>query len=274
MEFVKIFDIAQPIADGSSFYVPNFLQTLGVDADALFQEFVSTDDLFIPRNDPASLYRGNELTREKFYVNLCSDDRVAKYSFPGFQWEAMERLYLPRTDPRSTVVVDLAERLDRVLGYKSNQCIGTLYDRATDCIGSHSDRPLDLANNSWIINISLGDHRDFRMKERNADEQTIWIAKNEKAEHEMYENKSGKHAEDVFMMHGSAILLSTSTNSRWTHEVPPPQHADWSKRVSLCFRDISTQVTQTKLANEARKSREMKKLAAEKKAAKRARLDL
>ena len=104
MDLVKIFDIAQPIADGSSFYLPNFLQALDVDADNLFAGFVNAEDLFIPRSDRASLYRGNELTREKFYVNLCTDDRVAKYSFPGFQWEAMERLYLPRSDPRSTSV--------------------------------------------------------------------------------------------------------------------------------------------------------------------------
>ena len=132
-------------------------------------------------------YRGNELTREKFYVNLCTDDRVAKHSFPGFQWEAMERLNLPRSDPRSTSVVDLAARLDRALGYKSNECIGTLYQRQTDFIGARSDKPLDLANQSWIINISLGDHRVFRMLERSADEQTEWIAKNKKAANEMYE---------------------------------------------------------------------------------------
>jgi hypothetical protein len=54
-----------------------------------------------------------------------------------------------------------------------------------------------------------------------------------------------------------------------------PQHADWSKRVSLCFRDISTCVTQKKLAKEAETSRKNKARAAEEKdEAKRARLDL
>jgi len=267
MDLVKIFDIRHPVADGSSFYVPNFLQVLGVDADALFSGIVNADDLFNPREERASLYRGHELTREKFYVNLAVDG-VAKYSFPGFQYEAMEKLYLPRSDPRASAVVDLAGRLESVLGYKTNQCIGTLYQRQTDGIVAHSDSPVDLKNNSWIVNISLGDHRVFRMNERSVDKQAKWIANrtNKKAADETYENVTGKHYEDIVMTHGSAVLLSTSTNSRWTHQVLTPQHADWSKRVSLCFREIATCLTETQLAKKAEASRKNKARAADEKA--------
>ena len=84
---------------------------------------------------PASLFRGRELTHEKVYFTWLW--MVAKYLvklvIPFWaSAETLEKLYLPRSDPRSRAVVELAERLVSVIGYKASQCVGTLCQRQMD----------------------------------------------------------------------------------------------------------------------------------------------
>ena len=251
-EIIPIFEACgmnvQRIADGISFFVPDFCLKSGILADDIFNTLMFTDDLFMDRSNPVTLFRGNELTREKFYVNLKNDGNIPKYGFPGFQYKGMQH-YLSRDDFRSVPVVHIADILAKQLGCYSTQCIATRYNRPLDSISAHSDRPKDITLNSWICNISLGDHRVLRMRERTEEQQSKWLqnVNNKKASSETYVNTSGKTDEDIIMTHGSALFLSTSTNSRWTHELLQPTHDNFSPRISLIYRDIATALTPRQL---------------------------
>jgi hypothetical protein len=71
------------------------------------------------------------------------------------------------------------------------------------------------------------------------------------------------------MRHGSAIVLSTSTNSRWTHEVPPPLPPyPAAPRASIVLRNIATKLTSEEVGKLISASKRTKEKAALNKAKK------
>ncbi|MCI5058942.1 MAG: alpha-ketoglutarate-dependent dioxygenase AlkB [Flavobacteriales bacterium] len=64
-------------------------------------------------------------------------------------------------------------------------------------IGPHRDAPKGLIENSYIVTISLGEERIFRMRP--------W---------------KGKGSKDFVLDHGKVVVIPWKTNLNWTHEVP------------------------------------------------------
>ena len=270
-----------PLADGTSYYCPYFCAEVGLDADELWSKLGRGDvsaggDLWLDPALPCMGYRGNQLKRVKFFVNL-HPELTAKYSYSGYQHEALEH-YHERDSLTSRFVADTSDHLVNGLSIDCkpvsfSQAIGTLYRDPNHNIGGHSDRPADIAPASYIVDLSFGAERVFVMRERTAEEQAAWLAKppNKKAATENYINLTGRTEDVVTMQHGSCIILSTSTNSRWTHEVPPPVgYGPVAPRASLIFRNIATLLTTEKVAKLVAGSKRAKARAAAKKAAKRA----
>jgi len=266
-----------PIADGLSLYAENFCAEAGIDADGLWSTMSKGGpSLWLDPDAPYMKYRGRILAREKFFVNLHPKNH-AKYSYSGFQYDAMPHYYSRDYAP-SSFVTKIADSMNANLRVNDEavaftQAIGTHYCLKNHNIGPHSDRPQDIKQRSWILDISLGGDRDFVMAERTDAEQTAWLSKpaNVRAGVEPYVNASGKNTDRITMKHGSAILLSTATNSRWTHEVPAPV-GDWTPRASLIFREIETMMSREELDAEIAKSRKNKDRALVAKEAKRAKV--
>ena len=253
--------------------MPSFCKQVGIDAGALCNLLEYTRDLWNDPNADYMLNRGNPLPRIKFFVNL-DEELIRFYTYPGAQWAATMS-YLTPADERARLVVDAVNAM-RGLAVdgklvKMNHAIGTKYSEHNHSIKPHSDRPQSIACGSFIVGLSFGDARDFVLSERTPQQQTEWLKKpaNAKAAHEPYNNKTGRTEEVVTMTHGSAIILSTSTNSRWVHSVPPPQHECWTARFSLIFRDISSGYTPAELqkkvasAHESKVKRDAKKASAD-----------
>ena len=247
------------------------MKEAGLDAEAIWTSLgrgETSPNLWLDPDNDAMHYRGNELRRIKFFVSLTEDGRVPRYSYDGFQWTAMP-LYHARNTPSIDFVVKLADKISGPNGlrradapeefFSCNQAIGTLYKTRRHKIGTHSDRPRDIKPGSWIFDISFGADREFVMHERTDAEQHEWINQhgghNLSAAAEPYCNHLGRTTERVTMTHGSAILLTTSTNSRWTHEVPPPRGPFPGPRASLVFRDIVTQLTPGVMAKAVAKAK-------------------
>jgi alkylated DNA repair dioxygenase AlkB len=267
------------LADGKSYFYPNFLAEAGIDAGDLWAKFGSGQaipELWLDPSEPAMKYRGRELQRIKFFVSLSCDGGIPRYSYTGFQYDSMS-LYKNFDSPEVSFVVELADKLRRGLIVDShpvdfNQAIGTLYQDRDHNIGAHSDRPRDIQPVSFIFDISLGGDRDFVLAERTADEQEKWIrnSNNILATGEAYANNLGRVVDRVTMRHGSAIVLSTATNSRWTHEVPKPLPMyPAAPRVSLVLRQIATKISNDELCARVEASKRAKAAAAKAKEARR-----
>ena len=148
---------AIPIAEGSSYFIPDFCKQVGIDADALRHGLETTPGLW---NDPTAVYmlnRGWPLKRTKFFVNL--DHNLTRfYSYPGAQWRSTESYIMP-TDARARLVVDAVSAMTGLAVdgklVKMTHAIGTKYSKPEDSIGEHSDMPLDIANGSYIIGLSF-----------------------------------------------------------------------------------------------------------------------
>jgi alkylated DNA repair dioxygenase AlkB len=201
-----------PVADGTSLLFPNFCEDLGINADALYEAAVVQMPWNNRRNEP--YMKGGQL----FVAHLDQDDDGRRAS--------------------SSFLTHVSQCLNDVFGFQPNHVIGTQYSLSTDCIGPHSDQPSDLTPKSWIVNISLGDERDFVLRQRTPREQDAWLLKNDVSNEDVYVNYTGRSYERFTLNHGSAVFLSTTTNSRWTHEVLPAGcDPIYDSRISLVFRD-------------------------------------
>lgn len=243
------FEHIVPLADGTSLFFPHFCRDLGIQADALYE--AAAEMPWIKRDQPFMCYRGNMLKRQLFFVHLNhTASTVPKYSYPGFQYETMPH-YMDETDHRTAFLTYLSTCLSDVFGFRANHVIGTQYSNASDFISPHSDRPSNLCPRSWIVRISLGDQHDFVLKERTPEEQASWLPKNDISGEDPYVNFTGRTHERITLKHGSAVFLSTTTNSRWTHEVLPAGPMPiYNSRISLVFRDIQTLVDKTRIAKQ------------------------
>lgn len=68
---------AEPIADGASFYLPNFAEEAGIDTNDLMEDLFERE--YNPRDAAYMKYRGNNLARSKIFINLDEDaDKVYK----------------------------------------------------------------------------------------------------------------------------------------------------------------------------------------------------
>lgn len=214
---------ALPIGDGRSFFCPRFCDEAGLDKDELFSA-LSRPELFQPPDAPHMRYRGNMLARVKFFVSHAPVEGVTPaYRYPGFCWEAVAHYMTLETAPAQLggLLQGLRNKLS-VDGsrHEYSQTIGTLYRDGDDSIGWHADKAKDIAEDSLIVDVSLGAERTFSLRAKGAEA-----------------------GEEFVMEHGSAVLLSTATNAAYEHAVLKQPHGA-GPRVSLVFRNIQTQLAQ------------------------------
>jgi len=188
-----------------------------------------------------------------FFPNFCQDMRIdpdALYEAAvEMPWMDRKRFFVHlTTSHRTDFLTYLTRCLSIVFGFRANHVTGAQYSNLSDVSGAHSDRPLDLCPKSWIVIIRLGDTRDFVLKERLPEEHVEWLRQNDVSEEDPYVNFTGRSYERITMTHGSAVLLSTATNSRWTHEVPvgqtPMDDSCNDSCISLVFRDVQADMKQ------------------------------
>ncbi|HEU4411062.1 MAG TPA: isochorismatase family protein [Polyangiaceae bacterium] len=119
-----------------------------------------------------------------------------------------------------TPAVDAIRReVERRVGHPLNHCLLQLYRGGRDWISEHSDKTLDLARPSTIINVSLGRMRTMVLKPKR--------------------EAAGAAAQKLPLPHGSFLVMDLATNRDYYHAIRQEGEGG-GPRISLTFRHIGT----------------------------------
>jgi len=123
-----------------------------------------------------------------------------------------------------TPLVDgIRHAVEAHVGHPLNHCLLQLYRHGRDWIGEHSDKTLDVARPSAIVNVSLGRMRTMVLRPKRAREAVPAAA------------------QKIPLPHGSFLVMGLATNSEFYHEIRQEgASADDGPRISLTFRHIGT----------------------------------
>jgi len=221
-----------------SWYIPNFLEKVGIDHTLLFGDLQKKMP-WISRDARFMKYRGNEITRTKFFLTDLREI-IRVYSYTGFQWESVLQYGCYKDYECVSELVDMFNGLS----CRFNHVIGTLYKDGDDQIGYHSDKTRSWREGSSVAILSLGETREFHMK-RISDEAV-----------EVFQVKSG----DLF-------ILGWNDNQNYKHAIPRTDEKV-GERISLCFRSIEEKYTRSEIEKKIAKSKKAREMRVAKKAAK------
>lgn len=138
---------------------------------------------------------------------------------------------------RWTPTVDRVRKAaEEIVGHPLNHALIQRYRGGTDFISEHSDKTLDIAKDSSIVNVSFGAQRTMRLRTKRG------------AAAEAPNTQRTTHR--VPMPHNSMITMSLATNAAYLHginadkrpqvELSDAETAFEGQRISLTFRHIAT----------------------------------
>ena len=238
------FPAAVKVADGI-FYVPQMLQTMGVDPAEILSKLTSlpavSEDadivcdfmspVIVEGKADALHYRGSTLPRQKVFLQINPQDGLRRYKYPGWQWAISKAMKDIESVPEFSNV--LKKTNDLTTAPKFNAGIGTLYRSGEDYIGAHSDKTPDLLKNSWLLIYRVGPPRVFQILDKG---KIFW---------------SGNVGD------GDALWMDLKANEKYKHALP--EMANVAPSGSLVFRNVATVIPWANVTAEIEKSRAQKK---------------
>jgi len=99
-------------------------------------------------------------------------------------------------------------------GETFNSCLLNLYHTGEEGMAWHSDGEIDLKKNGAIASVSFGAERKFAFKHKQSQEKV-----------------------EVFLEHGSLLVMKDTTQTYWLHRLPPTKKIQ-TARINLTFRTI------------------------------------
>lgn len=109
---------------------------------------------------------------------------------------------------------NLKLKTEELTGESYNSCLLNLYHDGSEGMAWHRDEEEDLKKDGAIASISFGAERKFAFKHRQT-----------------------KETVNVFLEHGSLLVMRGTTQTHWLHRLPPTKKVH-SPRVNLTFRTI------------------------------------
>ncbi len=135
----------------------------------------------------------------------------------------------PETKAWTPVVDEIRRVVEQRLGQSFNHALVQWYRHGADWISQHSDKTLDVARPSVIINVSVGATRVMILKSK---------------------AREPRRVQKFDLPHASVFVLGLETNRSWTHEIKQDKRPvnlkradetrDAGHRISLTFRSIHT----------------------------------
>ena len=155
------------------------------------------------RNDEAIIFGKRIITKRK----------VAWYGDEPFEYtySSTTKSALPWTQE----LLELKFLTEQQTGETYNSCLLNLYHTGEEGMAWHSDAEKVLKKNGAIASLSLGAERRFAFK-----------------------HKISKETINVFLQHGSLLLMKDHTQTHWLHRLPPTKIIS-KPRVNLTFRTIN-----------------------------------
>lgn len=153
-------------------------------------------------------------------------------SMPVYRHPSDQTLPITRWTP---IVDRVRKAAEDIVGHPLNHALIQLYRGGADFISEHSDKTLDIAKGSSIVNVSFGAQRTMRLRTKRG---VAGSASSSRITHR------------VPMPHNSMITMSLPTNAEYLHginadkrprvELTEEEKAFGAQRISLTFRHIST----------------------------------
>jgi alkylated DNA repair dioxygenase AlkB len=154
------------------------------------------------RNDEAIIFGKKIITKRK----------VAWYGEKPFEYTYSNstKYALPWT----TELLELKTWIEKESGDTFNSCLLNLYHSGNEGMAWHSDGETDLKKDGAIGSLSFGAERKFAFK-----------------------HKESKEKVELFLEHGSLLVMKDTTQTHWLHRLPPTKKVN-TPRVNLTFRTI------------------------------------
>ena len=137
-----------------------------------------------------------------------------------------------KTFPFTIFVRKIRDHLSIMLNQSFNHCLIQFYRSSDDSISLHTDKTLDIAKNSSIVNFSIGAAR------------TIMFSKKKD------KKRNGDGNIRILLKNNSAFVLGWDSNKEYLHGIKPDKRGDAEKtwqelaynkeRISFTFRNIAT----------------------------------
>lgn len=154
------------------------------------------------KNDEAIIFGKKILTKRKV---AWHGDKDFNYTYSKSTKTAL---------PWSEDLHFLKNKIEEKTGEKFNSCLLNLYHDGSEGMAYHSDAEKDLKKNGTIASLTLGAERKFSFKHKTSGERI-----------------------DLFLEHGSLLIMKDETQTNWLHRLPPTKKIR-TPRINLTFRMI------------------------------------
>ena len=143
---------------------------------------------------------------------ITTKRKVAWYGDQGYEYtySNVNRYALPW----AVELLELRQRVQQLTGEHFNSCLLNLYHTGEEGMAWHSDDETDLKKNGAIASLSFGAERKFAFK-----------------------HKQSKEKVELYLEHGSLLVMKDTTQSHWLHSLPPTKKVT-TARINLTFRTI------------------------------------
>ena len=143
---------------------------------------------------------------------ITTKRKEAWYGDQGYEYtfSNVNRYALPWT----VELLELRQRVQQLTGERFNSCLLNLYHTGEEGMAWHSDDETDLKKNGAIASLSFGAERRFAFK-----------------------HKQSKEKVELYLEHGSLLVMKDTTQSHWLHRLPPTKKVT-TARINLTFRTI------------------------------------
>ncbi|KAA8892838.1 hypothetical protein FN846DRAFT_981614 [Sphaerosporella brunnea] len=238
---LKKFESAAPVlgdgdrlGEGDSFIINNILPS-GF-AETAFEKLkteISWRSMF---------HRGGEVPRLVAVQGEVGEDGT----FPIYRHPADES---PPLLPFSPTVNRIRAEVQKVVKHPINHVLIQHYRHGGDYISEHSDKTLDIARGSKIVNVSLGAQRTMILRtKKNLLSPPLAPVNGDTNSPE--ESAKRRDMQRIPLPHNSMFVLGLETNQKWLHAIrqdkrapnikSPAELAYNGERISLTFRHIAT----------------------------------
>lgn len=167
----------------------------------------------------------------------CQGEFGEDGSKPVYRHPADQTLPLLHFSPKVQWIRRAAEK---IVGHPLNHVLIQLYRSGNDYISEHSDKTLDIAKDSSIVNVSFGAQRTMRLRTK----------RDVKSKTAVTDEDIQRETQRVAMPHNSMFVLGLKSNEKWLHGIMADKRiaaerneaetAYTGARISLTFRHIAT----------------------------------
>ena len=154
------------------------------------------------KNDEAVIFGKKIITKRK----------VAWYGDENFEYTYSNST--KNAIPWTEELLALKKMTEEKTGEIFNSCLLNLYHDGSEGMAYHSDAEKDLKKNGAIASLSFGAERKF-----------------------LFKHKFNQEKIEIFLEHGSLLVMKDQTQSFWLHRLPPTKKV-FVPRVNLTFRMI------------------------------------